>query len=251
VGYSLSYNESHEQANWVSYIHERSKASASIERGNDFRTDPSVKTGSAELDDYAGSGYDRGHLAPAADMAWSARAMSESFFMSNMSPQLPSFNRGIWKQLESLVRSWAMLYDSLLIVTGPVLTDGLTTIGFNRVSVPEQYYKLVYRLVEGDFESIAFVLNQRANGDLSEYVKSVSEVEELVGIDFCHGLGSAQLKETRVCQNCWEWKPSDGMKSGSEDESQPNRCKAITKSGTRCKNSAGGNPTGLCGVHRK
>jgi endonuclease G len=90
-------------------------------RKDNFRSDPKVKTGSAALSDYKGSGYDRGHLAPAADFKWSATAMSESFYMSNMSPQVPGFNRGIWKNIESTVRNWAVENDEIYIVTGPVL----------------------------------------------------------------------------------------------------------------------------------
>ena len=108
LGYSLSYNEKHEQANWVFYELTIDEVLGSIKRKDQFRADPNIKTGSASLSDYKRSGYDRGHLAPAADMKWSSKAMSESFFMSNMSPQTPSFNRGIWKKLENLVRKWAV-----------------------------------------------------------------------------------------------------------------------------------------------
>jgi len=106
--YSLSYSEAHEQAEWVYYELTSSEArNNSYDRSDNFREDGEVRTGSASLADYRGSGYDRGYLAPAGDMAFSSTGMSESFYMSNMSPQHPSFNRGIWKQLESLVRAWA------------------------------------------------------------------------------------------------------------------------------------------------
>ena len=99
LGYSLSYNEKNEQASWVAYELTADQVRGTVKRKDSFRSDPLIKTGSASLSDYKGSGYDRGHLAPAADMKWSTTAMSESFFMSNMSPQLPGFNRGIWKKL--------------------------------------------------------------------------------------------------------------------------------------------------------
>ena len=249
-GYSLSYNETHEQANWVSYLHTRSRSIASTERGNDFRPDPAVKSGSAELVDYAGSGYDSGHLAPAADMAWSETAMSESFYLSKLRPQLPGFNRGIWKQLESLVRGWAAEYDSILIVTGPVLKDDLIKIGPNQVSVPDQYYKLVYRMKGKNFESIAFILHQHANGDLKTYATTVNHLESVVGIDFLHSLDEAHRKESILCLECWSWdsKPVAGKKAS--DGTPAVRCNAITKSGSRCKNTTK-DPSGLCGTHRK
>ena len=108
-GYSLGYIEYHEQPAWVTYKLTRTEATTkAAKRGDDFREDPSVPTGSATLADYRRSGYDRGHLAPAADMAFSSKTMSESFYMSNMSPQKPAFNRGCWKELEEQVRLFAI-----------------------------------------------------------------------------------------------------------------------------------------------
>ncbi len=94
TAYSLNYSEDHEQAAWVAYKLTAEKVSGTCERTDDFRPDPMVMTGSAELSDYRGSGYDRGHLAPAGDMKWSPTAMSESFYMSNMSPQRPGSTEG-------------------------------------------------------------------------------------------------------------------------------------------------------------
>ncbi len=113
--YSLCYSEEHEQAAWVSYNLTINEVYGDITRTNNFREDPYIREGSATLDDYRGSGFDRGHLAPAADMAFSTIAMSESFYLSNMSPQAPSFNRGIWKKLESYVRKLAFTYGSNFI----------------------------------------------------------------------------------------------------------------------------------------
>lgn len=137
TGFSLLYNESHEQAEWVAYQLTKSETNSVFERTDNFMVDPMVKTGSAVAADYQGSGYDRGHLAPAGDMGWSAASMTESFYYSNMSPQLPAFNRGIWKRLEEQVRTWAIDYDTLYVVTGPVLQMGLPKIGPNEVSVPD------------------------------------------------------------------------------------------------------------------
>ena len=123
--YTLCYDEPHEQARWVAYELTLAETNGPEERASGFFEDPAVTTGSATDTDYAGSGYDRGHLAPAGDMTWSDRAMHESFYYSNMSPQVPSFNRGIWKKLETLVRAWAQVYDGILIATGPVLEPDL------------------------------------------------------------------------------------------------------------------------------
>ena len=119
--YTIDYNEKHEQPNWVFYRLTIENTKGKAKRKDDFRPDPSVSTGSAELSDYKGSGYDRGHLCPAADMKQSDQAMSETFFLSNMSPQVPSFNRGIWAKLEAEVRRQIKGEDdTLYVITGPI-----------------------------------------------------------------------------------------------------------------------------------
>lgn len=121
-GFCLNYSEEHEQAIWVAYCLTPATLDPQIKRKNLFRFDPSVSTGSATPNDYKKSGYDRGHLAPAADMKGNEIMLAQSFYMSNISPQLPQFNRGIWKRLEEWVRSQAQHYEELYIVTGPLFT---------------------------------------------------------------------------------------------------------------------------------
>ncbi|MDF1568618.1 MAG: DNA/RNA non-specific endonuclease [Spirochaetaceae bacterium] len=204
--YTLSYSEKHEQAEWVAYELTREEVMGPVERSDSFREDLEVTTGSASLKDYRGSGFDRGHLAPAADMKFSEEAMRDSFFMSNMSPQRPAFNRGIWKQLEALVRDWAYLEGAIQIVTGPVLTDWtpegkeasgdlppgdgrFETIGPEGVSVPNYYHKVVLDIREPGFKAIGFILpNQRGEAGLEFYAVSVDEVEYATGLDFFPGL---------------------------------------------------------------
>ena len=187
--YNLCYSEKHEQAYWVSYTLDNERLSDSVKRTNDFRIDPSVKTGSATLMDYKGSGYDRGHLAPAGDMKFSLEAMSESFFMSNMSPQVPSFNRGIWKKLEFFIRECAKYEGQLYIVTGPVLTGIYPTIGISEVSIPEYYFKTILDYVEPELKGIGFILpNNKSKKPLQSFAVSIDDVERITGIDFFHSL---------------------------------------------------------------
>lgn len=181
--YTLEYSEEHEQALWVAYLITAGYVDGDAARTNDFREDASVKTKSADLMDYKRSGYSRGHLCPAGDMKWDATAMSETFLLSNMSPQLQEFNDGIWKKCEERVRTWARKYDSLYVVTGPVLKPGLPTIGHNEVSVPELFYKIVYdphRQV-----ALAFLVPHHGNKKgPKQFVVSIDEVERITGIDF-------------------------------------------------------------------
>ena len=183
--YTLNYSEPHEQAEWVAYILTKDRVYGTVKRTDDFRPDPKVKTDSAILADYKGSGYDRGHLAPAADMKWSATAMSESFYMSNMSPQTPGFNRGIWKRLEQLVRTWAVEYEEIHVVTGPVLKGDFRSIGLNKVSVPEYYYKVVLDYKKPEIKGIGLILaNTNSDKSLQSFAVTIDHVESVTGIDF-------------------------------------------------------------------
>lgn len=210
TAYSLLYNEKHEQAEWVAYELTEERTHKTAARTDKFMPDPKVKTGTAVNADYAKSGYDRGHLAPAADMGWSDITMKESFYFSNMSPQVPEFNRGIWKKLEELVRTWAVENKDIYIVTGPVLEDGLPVIGKeNKVSVPKYYYKVILDYTEPDIKGIGFILpNAGSNEPLQKYAVSIDSVEEITGLDFFPLLPDDQEKkiESTLCIPCWSWK---------------------------------------------
>lgn len=248
--YTLSYSESHEQAEWVCYELTPSLINGSQSRTDNFRSDPLVKTGSAQLDNYKGSGYDRGHLCPAGDMKVSKEAMSETFYMSNMSPQHPSFNRGIWKKLESTVRNWAIVEGKVYVVTGGVLTSKLGAIGTNQVTVPKYYYKVIYDPT-GDEKMIALVLpNQKGVGQLQDYVVTVDSVEILTGIDFFPALEDNLENKLESNINANDWEFEQYRSSSSSTESKAVQCKGIAKStGVRCKNKTT-NANGYCYLHQ-
>ncbi len=192
TAYMLSYNEEHEQAEWVYYHLTKEEAQGNHERTDDFRPDPAVSTGSAVQNDYGGSGFDRGHLAPAGDMAWSEAVMSESFFFSNMSPQHRSLNRGKWRSLETKVRNWAVAFEAVHVFTGPFLVSGLDKIGANEVSVPNAYYKVVVDLHGSEHKGIAFIMeNRKIEEKLEERAVSIDSIETLTGFDFFNGLPDA------------------------------------------------------------
>ncbi len=188
--FTLKYCEEYEQADWVAYRITADALDSRLHRTNDFRADPDIVTGSATLEDYRRSGYDRGHLAPAASMRVSPEALSESFLLSNMSPQRPGFNRGIWRRLEEQVRAWAREEGALMVVTGPLLEGGISaSIGPNKVGVPRFYYKVVLDDVPPSLKAIGFILpHEGARGNLAAYACSVDEVERQSHIDFFCGL---------------------------------------------------------------
>lgn len=209
-GFELCYRESYEVAEWVSYTLTKEEALNNAGRTNDFRLDPSITTGSALPSDYYKSGYDRGHLAPAADMGWSSESVSESFYMSNMTPQLPDFNRGMWKDLEGMVRQWAVRFGEVTVVTGPVLEKSAaeySSIGKNNVSVPEFFYKALLAQNEGKYISIGFILpNKKCTGTVFDYAVSVDEVERRTELDFFSRLPDSveEFVESRTDYSLWK-----------------------------------------------
>ncbi len=184
--YTLSYVDRYKDAEWVAYKLEDFMTVGSAKRSNRFKSDPAVQLGSASPADYAKSGYDKGHLCPAADMKWDAEAMDETFYMSNMSPQEPGFNRGIWKKLEEQVREWAVEMKTIYVVTGLVLNDALTTIGSaNAVSVPKYFYKIVLQYDEHGSKAIAFLMpNTPSSSSITDYIVPIDSIETLTKINF-------------------------------------------------------------------
>ena len=199
----LSYNEKHEQANWVMHIIMPDVIEGNFSRSNDFREDTLVTTGSAREDDYFiktmkpdssysydGYGYDRGHMAPSADFKWSQKALSESFLYSNMSPQLGDFNRMIWAQLEGWLRAYVERNNVyLIVVTAPVLHDSLPSIerSPNHVSIPQQFVKVVFD--EQNQRAIAFIMpNQKIEAPIESFAVSIDSAETVLGYDLFSGL---------------------------------------------------------------
>jgi endonuclease G len=182
TAYTLSYNETHEQPNWVKYMVTKVELENKVaKRKNNFKEDVTILTGSATLLDYKSSGYDRGHLAPAATFIDSQKEMDESFYMSNMSPQHPSFNRGVWKRLEEYERKMAMEKDTVYVICGPILIEGLKTIGPNEVSVPELYFKIIYY---NDWMMCFILKNEKSSEPLYMFKQPLEVLERMSMIDF-------------------------------------------------------------------
>jgi endonuclease G len=194
--YSLSYSEAHEQAEWVAYDLLREHLKKNDFERPYFVEDRSVKTKSADWRNYKNSGYDRGHLCPAGDRGFNKDAHHETFLTSNISPQNHDFNAGIWNSLEQKVRYWALKYDGVYVVTGGVLKGGLKNIGYEKVSVPEKFFKIVVDASGGNYKALAFLIpNEPTNKSFYDYVVTIDSVEELTGIDFFPNLSEAKEKK--------------------------------------------------------
>lgn len=196
--FSLSYVERHEQAEWVAYELTVDRLNAAKQdRFDYFSPDLKIKSRSAVHRDYTGSGYTRGHLAPAADMAFDPVAARECFYMSNISPQTRAFNNGIWRELEENVRDWARTNKRIWVVTGPVLSgDVKIKIGDNRVSVPPLFYKVILDYTDPVKKGIAFLIpNEKSDLPLKNYATSIDSVERLTSINFFAAISDQEVVE--------------------------------------------------------
>lgn len=190
--YTLSYSEKHEQAEWVAYELKKNQLSYTNHQRPFFEEDPEVETGSASWRNYKKSGYDKGHLCPAGDRRFSEEAFVETFYTSNISPQLNDFNAGIWNRLEQKTRYWASKYDGVYVVTGGVLSNDLKGIGKENVSVPKYFYKILLDNSRGEYKTIAFLMpHEDSERPLNNFVVSIDKIEKMTGIDFFPRLSDA------------------------------------------------------------
>ena len=210
-GYVLDYNPATKDAVWASYHLTDTYLVANTPRSNDFRPDPDLPVGQrAELSDYRKSGYDRGHLVPAEDMRRGPQTESETFLLSNMTPQVgEGFNRGIWEKLESKVRLWAKQRKNIYVIDGPIFTGANhKTIGANHVAVPDKFYKIVVSCTEkGDnIDAIAFIFpNQKIAGTpLTAFITTIDEIENETGLDFLKDLDK-QIQARVEAQKARMW----------------------------------------------
>ncbi len=204
--FTLSYSETHEQAEWVAYELKKSHLSKNDFERPYFIQDREVSSGSADWRNYKNSGYDRGHLVPAGDRRFEYNAYHETFLTSNISPQDREFNGGIWNRLEQKVRYWAGRYDGVYVVTGGILKQGLGSIGDEDVSVPLEFYKIILDISNGKKKAIAFIIpNEKSEKSIYEYMVTIDQVETKTGIDFFPDLPDSEEKRIEATLNIEAW----------------------------------------------
>lgn len=187
-GFTSYFNPETHIPNCVAYEIIESETTGDEPRKKSFEADHTID-GCAESSDYRNSGYDRGHMAPAADMKWSKEAMEESFLMTNICPQVKSLNSGIWHRLEQRVREWAARDSSIIVVCGPIFTPGkpVEQIGEIGVAVPHRFFKALY--APGRNIGIAFIFdNDKVKGELRKYAVTIDSVERETGLDLFYNL---------------------------------------------------------------
>lgn len=208
--YSVAYHLGWQQPQWVAYRLGGEQQRERVERkGFSFREDPFLSGSTLENQDFKGTGYSRGHLKPAADSKSSARAMQESFYYTNMSPQLPSFNSGVWNSLEMWVRRVAGASDRLYVATGPCFLDApLDYMGRKRVPVATHFYKALLKRDVDKWHAVGFVVPH----DLSrkaktwEFSVTVDSLEKLTGIDFFPLLPDSIELDVEACVDESAWR---------------------------------------------
>jgi endonuclease G len=220
--FCLVYDDNHKMAKWTAHIISREIVNGVVSRTNDFRVDSLIKNGTAEEEDYFltkkdesgntiydGFGYDRGHLAPSADFRWSEKALSESYYYSNMTPQLPEFNREIWAKIEDFLRQY--IYNNptkdIYIVTAPVIKDDLKKQerSKNKISIPEYHYKIAVDLE--DKKGIAFLVPQKNLGNPIEYyVVTIDSIENITNINFYPKLSEQDEKLIESESDIGKWR---------------------------------------------
>lgn len=204
--YSLVFNSRTKQADWVAYKLNAYHIESNYQRTNKFLIDTLILSGTAANTDYYKSGYDKGHLAPAADMAWNKQAMHESFYFSNITPQTHAFNAGIWKKLETQVRRWAVEYDSVYICTGPIFTNYDNSIGENKITVPTYFYKTILIYNDTVKQAIGFVFpHQKIKSSIFDYAVAVDSVEQLVNLDLYKALPNQQERKIEKSYDLLYW----------------------------------------------
>ena len=203
-GYDVMYNPEYKIPRWVKYELLASETDGEWSRkGLKFTPDPSVSFPQADDSDYRGSGWSRGHMAPAADFKWSSKSMIETFYFTNCCPQDLSLNSGQWQTLEKKVRDWANRYGSVIVYTGPIVLDNIYgTIGYNKVVVPDAFFKAI---LAGE-QSIAFVMyNHNNNENMQKCALSVDDLEALSGIDFFAELDDDFENRVEATYNLRNW----------------------------------------------
>lgn len=206
TGMDLSFNSRCHIPNWVSWELTADETTGDVDRTNKFYNDPEIE-GCPDSWDYSYSGYDRGHMAPAGDMKWDSKAMEETFFLSNICPQVKSLNTGSWKNLEEKCRLWAQIDRRIYIVCGPVIDDKpLELIGESKVWAPKRFFKVIIAPYSTPARGIGFIMpNGKVVGGMQACAVTIDEVERVTGHDFFASLPDDLENELESQCNFHQW----------------------------------------------
>ena len=203
--FQVHFNGERGIANCAAYELVINELNGTAERENEFLQDAGVK-GCPNPQDYAGSGWDRGHLVPAGDLKWNGETMRQSFLMTNICPMAKALNEGGWAKLEEKVREWTRRDSALLVFTGPVVSETDSTLANGRITVPSAYYKVIMAPCVHPRRAIAFIYpNGYSGGRLQQYAVSIDEVERRTGLDFFPTLPDEEQRRIESPANLDAW----------------------------------------------
>ena len=206
--YAFEYNKDLKLSMWVVEHLKPTSIYGQVERTDEFMPDPKIPLFfSAKLEDYRGSGYDRGHLAPAADFSKDIQAMGESFYLTNMAPQVGiGMNRGVWREIESQVRKWVMARGDLYIITGPVFMNGnsLGSIGKSNIPVPTHFYKVIIDKKSSQIMSFLVPNKDLRGQDVEDFIVSLSKIKQVTGLEFMPEAVDDRSKRY-IINNIYKW----------------------------------------------
>lgn len=203
--YTTQFNTQSKTPIWVAHVLKKSDFQNAnyTERTNDFREDKNLKQYSPKPSDYTRSGFDRGHLAPAADFSYSEKAMSESFIMTNIAPQNPQLNRGMWADLEKSTRGLLKYKDinDIYVVTGTLYYKNTSLGEFNGIQIPTHFYKVIIEPQHGYSAAYLIPNDGSAVNHFSQYLIKIRDLEKVAKIDFNPQLSSESANEMEVGKN--------------------------------------------------
>lgn len=216
-GMDVSFNPKTHIPNWVAWELTAKETQGKEPRTNKFSNDESVE-GCADTWDYSYSGYDRGHMAPAGDMKWDRKAMEETFFLTNICPQVKALNVGAWRTLEEKCRQWAQQEGRIYIVCGPVIgKKPMEYIGDSRVWVPDSFFKVIIAPYANPPRGIGFLMpNSDVKGGMQSCVVSIDSVETVTGHDFFHALPDNLEEQLESQHKFSQWTYSRKKKKDKE-----------------------------------
>lgn len=208
-GFTVSFNSQWHIPNWVAYELTAAKTDGPYSRkGKDFMVDPHTPVSQADANDYRGSGWSRGHMAPAADFKWSDKAMTETFYYTNICPQDAQLNNRYWATLENKVRNWAKHFGRVYVVTGPIVSpDAKVRIGAHGVVVPSAFFKAILAHKEEGWTSIAFTMSNTPESRLlKDCATTVNKVEKITNHDFFGFLDDTVEESVENILDYKEWR---------------------------------------------
>lgn len=203
-GFNVSFNTQYRIPNYVVYELTLQESKGDESRAKSFAKDETVDR-CPEPYEYTRSGYDRGHMAPAADMKWDYDAMHNSFYMTNICPQKHSLNSGGWKRLEEKIRDWVVKDSALIIVTGPIITENMETIG-DGIAVPTKFFKAILAPFSNPQKAIGFIYkNVGGQKKIKDQAVSIDEIEQQTGLDLFFNLPDDIENKLEKSCNFQQW----------------------------------------------